>query len=97
MARWGQLAPAFALFNHYLNRGYKMSTLRTNTTAATLLLRNSIGKGYMSGPEFPGDTIRKGINKLYKIGFLADSEDGRMVITRAGKDYLLSNHLQIKA
>lgn len=72
-----------------------MRPLDPKSRAATLLLRRKIGMGYSAGPEFPGNTIRKSIDKLYKLELLADDAEGRMVITPKGEAYLDENHLII--
>jgi hypothetical protein len=72
-----------------------MKTLDPKSKAATMLLRISINMGYSAGPEFPGATIRNGINKLYSLCYLEDDENNRMVITKNGQQYLNENHLQI--
>lgn len=72
-----------------------MRPLDPKSKAATLLLRRHTGAGYSAGPEFPGDTIRKGIGKLYALKYLADDSQGRIVITAAGRDYLSAHHLEI--
>lgn len=54
---------------------------------ADILFRISIGMGYKVGAEFPGDTIRKSLEKLYKLGLLEDINN-RMVITQKAKDYI---------
>ena len=71
-----------------------MKTLDPKSSAATLLLRNHTGDGYCAGPEFPGATIRHGIDKLFALGYLAG---GGMTITAAGHEYLGRNHLSIKS
>ena len=70
--------------------------LNPNESAATILQRVFIGKGYCAGPQFPGDTIRKAFAKLEKIGALSVSERGNFVVTPEGKDWLFTNHLNIK-
>lgn len=72
-----------------------MKLLDVKSKAATLLLRNYIGMGYCAGKEFPGQTIRLGLEKLYKIGYLADDLNGRMIITDSGKAYIKENHIKI--
>lgn len=74
----------------------KMSVLHPQSSAACILLRNHTGKGYVAGVEFPGDTIRKAIDKLFALGFLADINN-RMIVTRAGQAYLSAHHLDITA
>lgn len=68
--------------------------LDPKSKAATILLRNHTRTGYCAGPEFPGATIRRAIDKLYSLGYLADKEE-RMVVTPAGRNYLNANHLLI--
>ena len=73
-----------------------MQNLKTTSKAATILLRQYLGKGYCAGAEFPGATIRQGIDKLYKVGFLkTDATTKKMMITDDGQAYLNANHLRI--
>jgi hypothetical protein len=58
---------------------------------ARLLLLKHQDRGFAPGPDFPGDTIRKALIKLEKVGFL----DIRGRVTPAGRQYLLENHLHI--
>lgn len=73
----------------------KETILDPKSKAATILLRNHLGKGYSAGPEFPGDTIRKAIDKLYNLEYLETTPSGKMQITKEGRQYLNSNHLAI--
>lgn len=72
-----------------------MKTLDPKSKAATLLLRMHLNIGYSAGPEFPGATIRKGIDKLFALGHLENDANDRMAITKSGHQYLKENHLQI--
>lgn len=71
--------------------------LRLNATdsAARILHRLYIGKGFCAGPDFPGNTIRKAFAKLEKVGALAVINQ-RFAITSAGRDWLHANHLNIR-
>lgn len=75
--------------------GPREEKLDPKSKAASILLRQSLNMGYAAGPDFPGDTIRRGIDRLYKLGMLADDAGGRIVITAAGLNYLQTNHLTI--
>jgi hypothetical protein len=70
--------------------------LDTNSKAAQLLNRFYMGSGFSAGPEFPGDTIRKSIAHLEKIGALT-VKNGQFEVTESGKEYLFTNHLRIKS
>lgn len=73
----------------------RASQLDVKSSAATILLRCHLGQGYSAGPEFPGATIRKAIDKLFSFGYLGEDTHGRMFITNEGRDYLNKNHLLI--
>jgi len=67
------------------------NNLPVRSTAAQLLLRIHLGQGYCAGPRFPGDTIRRGLVTLERIGLL----DNQLHVTTKGRDYCDANHLNI--
>ena len=93
--RVGQIAKVRQQDSDLVPMFSRAATLDPYSKAAELLLRKHIGIGFSPGPDFPGDTIRKGFDKLYKLGFLKDDHLGRMVVTPAGKEFIDHNHLII--
>ena len=67
--------------------------LRDDEKAAQLLLSEGLGKGWSVGPQFPGDTIRKSIARLERLGYWSYAGAGR--ITTDGRLWLAGHHMKI--
>lgn len=66
--------------------------LLTSERAASLLLAKHLGEGFYPCDFYPGATIKNGLNKLEKLGYI-DSVSAE--ITKAGREWLSGKHLAI--